>query len=102
MEAHPCVYILASKRNGTLYTGVTRYPIARVWQHKENFVRGFTKKYGVHRLVYLELHDTHASRNSAREANQRMEESLEARIDRKRQSDVAGPLRGYLAVEIWF
>jgi putative endonuclease len=58
MEGQPCVYILASRRNGTLYTGVTRYPIARIWQHKEGLVSGFTKKYGVHRLVYIELHDT--------------------------------------------
>ncbi len=58
MDAQPCVYILASRRNGTLYTGVTRYPIARVWQHKEGLVRGFTKRYGVHRLVYVELHGT--------------------------------------------
>ena len=58
MEAQPCVYILASRRNGTLYTGVSRYPIQRIWQHKEGLVRGFTKKYGVHRLVYIELHDT--------------------------------------------
>jgi putative endonuclease len=58
MEARPCVYILASKRNGTLYTGVTRYPVQRVWQHREGLVQGFTKRYGVHLLVYFELHDT--------------------------------------------
>jgi putative endonuclease len=58
MDAQPCVYILASERNGTLYTGVTRYPVQRVWQHKEGLVRGFTKKYGVHLLVYIELHET--------------------------------------------
>ena len=58
MDAQPCVYILASRRNGTLYTGVTRYPAQRVWQHKQGLVRGFTKKYGVHLLVYVELHDT--------------------------------------------
>lgn len=52
------MHILASRRNGTLYTGVTRYPAQRVWQHKEGFVRSFTKKYGVHRLVYLEFQDT--------------------------------------------
>jgi putative endonuclease len=58
MQAQPRVYILASRRNGTLYTGVTRHPIARIWQHKEGLVRGFTKKYAVHLLVYIELHDT--------------------------------------------
>jgi len=58
MESQPCVYILASRRNGTLYTGVTRYPFDRIWQHKEGLVPGFTKKYVVRLLVYIELHDT--------------------------------------------
>jgi len=48
------VYILASKRNGTLYIGVTNNLIKRVWQHKNNLVDGFTKKYSVHLLVYFE------------------------------------------------
>nr|VFJ76837.1 MAG: putative endonuclease [Candidatus Kentron sp. FW] len=50
----PTVYILASKRNGTLYTGVTTDLIRRVWEHKNNMIEGFTKKYQVHRLVYFE------------------------------------------------
>jgi putative endonuclease len=54
----PTVYILASKRNGTLYIGVTSDPIARIWDHKRDVVEGFTKKYGVHILVYLESHET--------------------------------------------
>ena len=49
------VYILASARNGTLYIGVTNDLGRRVWEHKEGMVRGFTKKYGVHTLVYYEL-----------------------------------------------
>ena len=53
----PAVYILASQRNGTLYIGVTSDLIQRVWQHKNDVVEGFTKKYGVHMLVYYELHD---------------------------------------------
>lgn len=48
------VYILASKRNGTLYVGVTNDLLKRVYEHKNDFVEGFTKKYGVHRLVYYE------------------------------------------------
>ncbi|MFC1716450.1 GIY-YIG nuclease family protein [Candidatus Poribacteria bacterium] len=48
------VYILASRRNGTLYVGVTNNLIKRVYEHKNDLVEGFTKKYGVHRLVYYE------------------------------------------------
>ena len=50
------VYILASKRNGTLYIGVTDNLVRRVYEHKNNLVDGFTKKYGVHNLVYYEQH----------------------------------------------
>ncbi len=51
------VYILASKRNGTLYIGVTSKLVQRVWQHKQGAVDGFTKQYNVNRLVYFEAHD---------------------------------------------
>ena len=54
----PCVYILASKRNGTLYVGVTSNLLQRVWQHKNDMVEGFTKRYGVHTLVWYESHET--------------------------------------------
>ena len=49
------VYILASKRNGTLYTGVTNNLLRRIWEHKNNIVEGVTKKYNVHLLVHYEL-----------------------------------------------
>lgn len=54
-EKIPCVYILASKKNGTLYTGVTSDLVRRVYEHKNNLVKGFTEKYGVHLLVYYEI-----------------------------------------------
>ena len=57
MEKQPAVYILASDRRGTLYTGVTSDLIKRPWEHRNNLVEGFTKRYGVHSLVYFELHD---------------------------------------------
>ncbi len=58
MERQPCVYLLASKRNGTLYTGVTSRLSKRVWEHKNNVIESFTSKYGVHILVWYESHDT--------------------------------------------
>ncbi|HUP91929.1 MAG TPA: GIY-YIG nuclease family protein [Solimonas sp.] len=54
----PCVYILASTRNGTLYTGVTSALVKRIYEHRADAIDGFTKKYGVHTLVYFERHDT--------------------------------------------
>jgi len=56
MTKQPAVYILASKRNGTLYIGVTSDLAKRVWQHKNDVFEGFTKRYGVHMLVYYEMH----------------------------------------------
>lgn len=50
------VYILASGRNGTFYVGVTSDLARRVWEHKHGLVEGFTKRYGVCRLVYCEAH----------------------------------------------
>ena len=54
----PCVYLLTSKPNGTIYVGVTSNLAQRVWQHKNNQVEGFTQRYGVHTLVWYEAHDT--------------------------------------------
>jgi putative endonuclease len=50
------VYILASKRNGTLYVGSTTNLIQRIWQHKNKEILGFTAKYNIHSLVYYEEH----------------------------------------------
>jgi len=50
----PCVYLLASKRRGTLYVGVTSELAKRVWEHKTDLVDGFTKRHGIHMLVYYE------------------------------------------------
>lgn len=61
MSKQPAVYILASKRNGTLYIGVTLDLVKRMWEHNSNLVDGFTKRYGVHDLVWYELHENMAS-----------------------------------------
>ncbi|MHC4477238.1 MAG: GIY-YIG nuclease family protein [Planctomycetota bacterium] len=50
------VYILASKKNGTLYIGMTNSLLKRVSEHKNNQIKGFTQKYNVHNLVYYEQH----------------------------------------------
>jgi len=55
-EKQCCVYILASKKYGTLYTGITSNLAQRMYQHQEGLVDGFTKKYDVHQLVYYEVH----------------------------------------------
>ncbi|MHB8472126.1 MAG: GIY-YIG nuclease family protein [Gammaproteobacteria bacterium] len=58
MEKQPAVYIMASRRNGTLYIGVASNLVQRVWEHKSNAAPGFTQKYNVHCLVYFEMHST--------------------------------------------
>jgi putative endonuclease len=57
-ERIPCVYILASGRNGTLYIGVTSDLIQRIWQHRNGLVAGFTQRHKVHALVWHEVHQT--------------------------------------------
>ena len=56
MRKQPCVYLLASRRRGTLYLGVTSDLLKRVWEHKNDQVEGFSKKYRVHHLVWYEQH----------------------------------------------
>lgn len=57
-EKSPCVYIMASRRNGTLYIGVTSELQARIGVHKQDLIEGFTKRYVVHTHVYYEMHET--------------------------------------------
>jgi putative endonuclease len=54
----PCVYIMASKRHGTLYTGVTSNLPKRAFEHRERLVKGFSKRYGCKMLVWYEPHET--------------------------------------------
>jgi len=58
IERQPCVYILASGRNGTLYVGVTSDLVKRIFQHRSNLVAGFTSRHAVHRLVWFEQHES--------------------------------------------
>ena len=58
MTKEPCVYIMANRRNATIYTGVTSNLPQRAWQHREGVADGFTKRYGCKLLVWFEQHDT--------------------------------------------
>ena len=58
MEKQPCVYLLSSGRNGTLYLGVTSNLVGRVWQHREHLVAGFSDRHDATRLVWFEMHQT--------------------------------------------
>ena len=58
MSIQPCVYLLASRTRGTVYVGVTGDLMKRVWQHKADLVDGFSKRYGIHILVWYEMHAT--------------------------------------------
>ncbi|HEX6441627.1 MAG TPA: GIY-YIG nuclease family protein [Stellaceae bacterium] len=58
VDKRPCVYILASRRNGTLYIGVTADLTRRIWEHRTRAVSSFTRDYAVHTLVFAEFHDT--------------------------------------------
>jgi putative endonuclease len=71
VNKQPAVYIFASTRNGTLYIGVTSDLVKRIWEHKNNIVEGFTRRYGVHRLVWYELHE---SMESAIQREKRLKE----------------------------
>jgi len=57
-EKQPAVYILASKKNDTLYVGVSSSLAKRIWQYKNNLIEGFTKIYKVHDLVWYEVHQS--------------------------------------------
>ena len=58
MPKQPAIYVLASSRRGTLYTGVTSNLVQRVWQHREHLAEGFTDRYSVTMLVWYELHES--------------------------------------------
>jgi putative endonuclease len=71
MVKQPTVYILASTKNGTLYTGVTSDLIKRIWEHKNDLIEGFTKRYGIHDLVWFEIRE---NMNSAIEREKNIKE----------------------------
>ena len=88
------VYILANKPFGTLYVGVTNDLIRRVFEHKQGAVEGFTREYGLHDLVYYEIHESVEAAIS-REAAETLEARLENRFDFKQESGMARCLCRY-------
>ncbi len=90
MDEQFYVYIMANKRNGTIYIGVTNNLTRRVYEHRESLVQGFTSRYGLKMLVYYEVFEFDFARNLTRDQSQAMVASMEACIDRKRQSAVEG------------
>ena len=80
MNKLPCVYLLASGRNGTLYVGVTSDLIRRVWEHKNHVVDGFTKTYGVDQLVWYEVHETMESAINREKATKEWQRAWKIRM----------------------
>ena len=74
---HPCVYLLASSRNGTLYVGVTSNLPQRVWQHRQGLGDGFAERYGVHTLVWYEHARDDDERHRPGESDQGMATGME-------------------------
>ena len=89
----PYVYILASRRNGTLYVGVTSDLIQRVWQHKNDLAEGFTKRYGVHRLVWYEECGTMEAAISREKAIKEWKRAWKIRLIEDHNADLEGPVR---------
>ncbi len=77
MQNRYYVYILASKRNGTLYTGVTGNLIKRITEHKNKLIDGFTSKYNVDKLVYFEIHNNVSEAIHREKCIKKIEKSLE-------------------------
>ena len=71
IDSRAFVYIMASQQNGTIYIGSTVDLAKRAWEHRNDVVEGFTRRYGCHRLVWYEVHD---SWESARQRELRMKE----------------------------
>jgi putative endonuclease len=83
----PAVYILASKRNGTLYIGVTSDLIQRIWQHREGVVEGFTQQYAVKTLVWYEQHETMESAIMREKALKKWNRDWKLRLIEERNPD---------------
>jgi putative endonuclease len=82
------VYLLASKRNGTLYVGVTNDLMRRVYEHREHVVPGFTKRYGVTRLMWFEVHSSIEAAITREKQIKALEARVEDRVVQGAQSEL--------------
>ncbi len=87
MTRQPCVYILASRRNGTLYVGVTSNLVKRAWEHRNGFVDGFTQRYGVHDVVWFEQHETMDSAITREKAIKKWKRAWKLRLIEQKNPD---------------
>jgi putative endonuclease len=85
------VYIMTNRRNGTLYVGVTNDIVRRAYEHRTGALAGFTKRYGLHRLVWFEWHED-IRWAIQREKHQGMAARVEVQTDRPQQSRMARSL----------
>ena len=83
----PCVYILASRQNRTLYVGVTSNLVRRVLEHKNDVVKGFTKLHGVHELVWYEVHESMGRAISREKDIKRWKRAWKIRLIERRNQD---------------
>jgi putative endonuclease len=96
MPKQPCVSILASKRNGTIYIGVTSDSFDRVVIHKQDLIEGFTKRYGVRRVVYYEMHQTMNAAIRREKRLKKWNRAWKLRLIESVKSGVGGPVRRVL------
>jgi predicted GIY-YIG superfamily endonuclease len=89
----PCVYIMASKRHGTLYTGVTANLPRRAFEHREGLLKGFSTKYGCKILVWYELHESMIEAIAREKQIKAGSRGEEIGLDRRLKSRMEGPLR---------
>ena len=87
MEKMPCVYMLASRRNGTLYVGVTSDLVKRIWEHRDDAVEGFTRQYRVHTLVWYEVHESMMSAIAREKAIKQWHRAWKIRLIEKGNPD---------------
>ncbi len=85
----PAVYIMASRRNGTIYIGVTSNLPQRIWQHRAGVIGGFTKRYGCKVLVWYELHSTMTYAIAREKQLKGGPRNKKARLNRSGESDLA-------------